>query len=289
MAPSTKVVFSIVFKKGLAERNRLPLEHVITTLQQIQNMIREVGRQIQRDAGVEAPDGDFGIELLGGKTGLAFHKGSLSTAAMPTRDIPNAIHAINTLIKTTDVLQKKQQKQPLTVTEYGEEILRRLPKVSEIQEQDQTELHMSLSQGNQVLGRSKLGEKGRETLKSLEASEFTVEAVTLYGKLRELRDMSRSEEQSGYFWGELLEDNGRYWRVRFKDDDQKKVLSLFRKQVSIEGNATYFKTRAPRVHAKEIREEPMPDYVAAFDRFSEAYADVFADREAEDVLSEIRE
>jgi len=259
MARNTRVIFSIIFKKGLAEKNRLPLDHVITTLQQIQNMIREVGRQIQRDAGVEAPDGDFGIELLAGGTGLAFQKGSLRTAAMPTRDVANAIHAINTLIKTTDVLQKKQEKQPLIVTEYGEEILRRLPKVSEIQEQDKTELHMTLSQGNQVVGSSKLGQKGRKTLKSLEAAEFTVEAVTLYGKLRELRDMSRSEEQSGYFWGELLEDNGRYWRVRFKDDDQKKVLSLFRKQVRIEGDATYFKTRAPRVHAEEIAEEPMPD------------------------------
>lgn len=289
MATTPQVVFSIVFKKGLAERNRLPLEHVITTLQHIQNMIREVGRQIQRDAGVEDADGDFGIELLGGRTGLAFRKGSLATSAAITRNIDHGILAVNTVIKTTDVLQKKQDKQPLNVTDYGEEVLRRLPRISEIQEQDQTELHLSLSKGRHVVTKSKLGEKGRETLRSLEGSEFTVEAVTLFGKLRELKDMARSEQSSGFFWGELLEDNGHYWRLRFSDADQRKVLSLFRRQVSVAGDATYFKTKTPRVIVKEIHDDPMPDYLTAFDRFSEEYADTFKDRETEEILDEIRE
>src|SRR5439155_26532129 len=121
MATNQQVIFSIIFKKGLAERNRLPLDHVITTLQHIQNMIREVGRQIQRDAGVENADGDFGIELLGGRTGLEFRKGSLAMYAEITRNVDQGILAINTLIKTTDVLQKKQEKQPLNITDYGEE------------------------------------------------------------------------------------------------------------------------------------------------------------------------
>lgn len=288
MATSKKVTFSIAFKKGLANRNRLPLDHVITTLQQIQHMIREVGKKIQRDAGEDAT-GDFGIELLAGETGLAFRKGSVQAAAAVTKNIEMAIPTLNTIIHTTDLLQRKRGKEPLTITEYGEEVLRRLPKVAEIQEQDRTELHMSLSQGNRIIGSSAWGERGRATLKSLEAAEFTVEAVTLYGKLRELKDISRSDDQTGYFWGELLEDNGHYWRVRFNDSDQNKVLGLFRKQVCIAGDATYFKTKAPRVTAKEIHDEPMPDYLAAFDRFSEAYSDVFGDAEAEDVLADIRD
>src|SRR5436190_20812510 len=95
MATSQKLIFSIVFKKGLANRHRLPLDHVITTLQQIQNMIRDVGRKIQRDAG-EEPTGDFGIELLAGGTGLGFQKGSLQTDAVVTKNfemaIPNPQH-----------------------------------------------------------------------------------------------------------------------------------------------------------------------------------------------------
>src|SRR5688500_13548357 len=125
MSANLQVVFSIVFKMGLAERNRLPLDYVITTLQHIQNMIRGYGRQIQRDAGVEYHDADFGIELLGGKSGIAFRKGSLATSAAITRNVEQGILAINTLIKTTDVLQKQPKTQPLNVTDYGEEVLRR--------------------------------------------------------------------------------------------------------------------------------------------------------------------
>jgi hypothetical protein len=288
MATSRKLTFSVVFKKGLANRNRLPLDHVITTLQQIQHMIREVGRKIQRDAG-EEPTGDFGIELLAGGTGLAFQKGSLQTDAVVTKNFEMAIPTLNTIIHTTDLLQRKREKDTLAISDYGEEVLRRLPKIAAIQAEDKTELHLTLKQGRKVVTRSHLGERGRKTLESLEDSEFTIEAVTLYGKLRELRDISRSEEQSGHFWGELLEDNGHYWRVRFSDSDQKRVLELFRKQVWIAGDATYYKTRAPRLEARDIREEAMPDYLAAFDRFSEAYSDLFADADVEEVLADIRD
>jgi hypothetical protein len=281
-----KVIFSIVFKKGLADKNRLPLSHVIKTLQHIEQMIRDVGRQIQRDAGAESPDGDFGIALLAGKSGLAFRKGSYRTAATMTRDVANGILAINTLINTTDALEHKA---PLVTNEHSEQILRRLPRISEIQEQDNTELHLSLSENNHVVNRATLGQKGRETLRKLETLEAGLEGITLYGKLRELKDINRSDETSGFFWGELLEDNGRTWRVRFKDSDQKNVLALFRKQVSIVGDATYFRTKTPRVDVANIEEETFPDYMTAFDEFRDAYADVFQDRKADEILDDIRE
>lgn len=288
MASKDGVVFSIIFKKGLAEKNRLPLEDVINTLQQIQHMIRDCGRQIQRDAGLEKPDGDFGIELIGGPSGLIFRKGSLKTAALVTQDIPHGILAINTLIDTTDLLEKREKN--IVTPDYAEPILRRLPRVSEIQRENRTELHLALSQNSHILNRSKLGEKGRETLKRFEAPEVGIEAITLYGRLRELRDKSRTtdEENKGHFWGELQEDGGRIWRIRFKDRDETGVLQLFRKQVEVTGNATYFRTQAPRVDAAEIDEDVMPDYLAAYERFNSAYRDVLGDRDTEEILDEAR-
>ena len=291
MASKDSVVFSIVFKKGRAEKNRLPLEDVIATLQQIQQMIRDCGRQIQRDAGIENPDGDFGIELLAGRTGLMFRKGSLKTAAALTQDIPHCMLATNTLIDTTDVLERRPKNQKNIVTpDYAEPILRRLPRISEIQRENGTELHLALSQNRQILNSSKLGEKGRETLKRFDAPEVGIEAITLYGRLRELRDKSKStdEENKGHFWGELQEDSGRIWRIRFKDKDEARVLQLFRKQVEVTGNATYFRTNAPRVDAAEIDEDVMPDYLAAYERFNSAYRDVLGDRDTQDILDEAR-
>lgn len=289
VVPKTqKVSFSIALKKGIATRNRIPLDHMIATLRGIQNMIREVGRKIQRDAG-EEPTGDFGIDLVAGKTGVIFRKGSLYTATEPTKNIERAIQTLQTIVNTTDVLQKKTAKQPLAVSDYGEEVLRRLPKIAEIQEQDKTELHLTVTEGRRILSSSTFGARGLATLKSLESAEFKVEAVTLYGKLRELRDMSTSERGSSHFWGELLEDNGHYWRILFRNSDQEKVKSLFREQVWIAGDATYYKTQAPRLEAKDINGEPLPDYLTAFDQFSAAFADIFADAEPDEIIADVKD
>lgn len=288
---STVIIFSIIFKKGLANNHRLPLTHVINTLRYIDQIVRDVGRQIQRDAGVEKADGDFGIELLAGRGGIAFRKGSLETQATVTRSIPYGIQAITNLIETTEIIESNRPKKPpMFVSEYSERILRSLPKISEIQEQDNTELHLVLTQNNHVLKRTKLSAKGRETLRRLEAPEGEIEGITLYGKLRALKDLSRREDdESGYFWGELLEDNGHKWRIRFKDAELKRVVGLFKKQISIVGDVTYFKTKSPRIDPIDIAEDKTPDYTAAFDEVSETYADVFKDKDPEDIMSDIRE
>ena len=64
---SDAALFTIIFRKGLADRKRLPLAHVIRTLQEVDELIREVGRQVQKERGIENPTGDFGIELLAGR------------------------------------------------------------------------------------------------------------------------------------------------------------------------------------------------------------------------------
>jgi hypothetical protein len=98
----------------------------------------------------------------------------------------------------------------------------------------------------------------------LGAAEFAIESVTLYGKLRKLTDISRVEDQDD-IWGELLEDNGDKWRIKFHPADFDKARKLFTKQVVVFGDASYFKTKCPRIDVKEITEERKRDYVAAFD------------------------
>ena len=105
---SDNAVFAIVFRKGLAERNRLPLEHVIGTLQELDELIKEVGRQVQRERGKENPPGDFGVELLAGRSGLVFQKGSLKASAAVTQDLDSAEIAFTRVMNTANLLQKKQ-------------------------------------------------------------------------------------------------------------------------------------------------------------------------------------
>ncbi len=277
-------VFSIVFKKGKANQNRLPLSHVLSTLREIEAMIREVGQRVQQANGVDAPDGDFGIELLANKSGIAFKKGSVAAEAVLTRDVKNGLETIGKIMDLTDSVEKKAVR---SVDQNGESVLRRLTAISKYQERDKTELHLGLDVKEKPVKQTVLSQKGIHVLRELGKAELQVEAITLYGKLKKLADFSVDDEAK-FFWGELREDNGAEWRVRFHIGDLGRVQKLFTRQVIIAGNATYFKTKKPRVDARDISEEKPRNYLAAFDRFRKEYRDVFGDAELSELVNDAR-
>jgi len=246
-------------------------------------MIREVGRKVQQENGVEEPDGDFGVELLAGATGLAFQKGSVKTAAALTKDIPNGFETLTRIIQTTDVIERKRN---VSVDEFGAPVVRRLATISTFQEKNHTELQLQVRQGQRKEG-ARFSERGVSAIKEFGTAEFAVESVTLYGKLRKLTDISRVEDQDD-IWGELWEDNGDKWRIKFHPTDFEKARKLFTKQVVVFGDASYFKTKFPRIDVKDISEEKKRDYVAAFDRFSQEYEPIFGNRDPQKILKDIR-
>ncbi len=283
-ATTEPVVFQIEFKKGKAAHNRLPLAHVLAALQELDLMIRELGKKVQRDSGMENPDGDFGIELLAGPAGAAFPKGSVKSRWAITRDIENGVRTVSHVISTTAIVEKKQV---ASVDEYGAPIVRRLAKIGDIQEKDRTELQLQLAQKGKITDKASLSQRGVQTLKALSASDFAIESVTLYGKLGKLADYSKDDEE-GFIWGELLEDNGNAWRVRFARTELKKVQRLFTEQVVISGDANYFKTKSPRLDAKSVDADKDRNYVAGFNRFRRNYRTIFGDRDPQEILKEIR-
>lgn len=277
-------IFHIDFSKGKANRNRLPLAHVVEILQEFDLMIREVGKKIQRDNGVENPDGDFGIELLAGATGIAFAKGSFRTANAITKDVENGLLAVSHIIGTTGFVERKKS---VSVDEYGMPIVRRLSRVAEIQEQDQTEIRLKLAKQGKVTDTALFTNRGIQAIKSLGEAELAIEAITVYGKLKKLADYSKDDEHT-VLGGTLIEDNGNEWRVRFLQTDLKKVQRLFTKQVVVSGDASYFRTRTPRLDAKTVDEDRERDFVAGYKRFRKDYRDVFGDRDTSDILKDIR-
>jgi hypothetical protein len=278
------LVFHIDFQKGKANRNRLPLADVIATLQEFDLMVKEVGRKIQRDRGVENPTGDFGIELLAGPDGIAFEKGSVKTAAAPTKDVENAERTLASVIATTAALEKKR---PTAVDEYGAPVLRRLTRVGNIQENNHTELRLGLVRQGRVIEHTTFSEKGVSRLRALSASDLAIYSVTVYGKLRRLADFAKDEDSSS-IWGELVDDTGEVWRVHFRQSDLKAVQTLFTKQVVVHGNANYFKAKNPRLDANAVAADVERKYVSGFTRFRKNYRDIFGDRDPEEILKEIR-
>jgi hypothetical protein len=279
-------VFTVIFRKGLADRNRLPLEHVIRTLQELDELLKEVGRQVQRERGVQNPTGDFGVELLAGRAGLLFQKGSVRAAAAITRDIDSAEIAVHRVIETADALEKKQ---PASIDPSGAAVIRRFARLSGWQRKDKTELRLEWKKTGQRLKVAKFGEVGIQTIESISAADLKVENTTLYGKLRELKDRSKEPDEEGkWFWGELLTDSGETWRLRFTNADIGKVLPLFRKQVAVTGDATYFNAYNPRLDAHHIALDADRDYVAAYEKYLGSDAKVFGDATVEDLLKESR-
>jgi len=188
------------------------------------------------------------------------------------------------VISTTAIVEKKQV---ASVDEYGAPIVRRLAKIGDIQEKDRTELQLQLAQKGKITDKASLSQRGVQTLKALSASDFAIESVTLYGKLGKLADYSKDDEE-GFIWGELLEDNGNAWRVRFARTELKKVQRLFTEQVVISGDANYFKTKSPRLDAKSVDADKDRNYVAGFNRFRRNYRTIFGDRDPQEILKEIR-
>jgi hypothetical protein len=279
-----ETLFSIVFKKGMANKNRLPLAHVIATLRELDSMIQEVGRKVQRAAGVENPDGDFGVELLAGATGLAFQKGSVKAASAITRDVANGVATLGHIIQTTDIIEKKRV---VAIDEYRAPVIRGLAKIGTVQEQDKTELSIQLVQRGKITERTRFSDRGVQAIRRMGVAEFAIESLTVFGKLRSLTDRSKIEQEDD-IWGELIEDNGNKWRIKFNPADLDKAQGLFTKQVEAFGDATYFKTHFPRLDVKTIHEDKQRDYVTASERFSSDYDEVFGDRDPEQILKDIR-
>lgn len=281
-------VFSVVFDKGKATRHRLPLTHVINTLRELDLLIRELGKKIQRANGVRSPDGDFGIELIANSSGFAFSKGSIESRAVITKDIQNGIATVTQIIGTTNSVQEK--KDSVSVDEYGAPVIRRLAAIARFQEEDKSELKLQLlTTRGKILEEGNFGKAGIENVRRLTAAEFEIEALTLYGKLVKLWDRSRTDEDDD-IWGNLVEDNGNRWAMKFKPAALKKVqrLFFFTKQVVVTGDAYYFKVKAPRLNVSEIEADKPRNYVAAFNAFGRKYQRTFENRTAEEIMADIR-
>ena len=91
---SAHPVFTVKLIEGLADRNRLPLDHVIRVLTEIKSLVEEVGKRLQRERGEEKASGNFGLELDAG-----IKAGSVQADILITRDVNTGVDAATHVIK----------------------------------------------------------------------------------------------------------------------------------------------------------------------------------------------
>jgi hypothetical protein len=269
---SGRPVFSVRFTDGLATRNRLPLDHVIRVLNEIKGMMEEVGRRVQRERGASEPDGDFGLELAAG-----FRRGSVRADILITRNVDVGAVVAQQILETVSRLGRqplaKNKRKPVQQTPsdlptrgFDPRVVTRLNNIGKVQEIDKTKMELSLRTNGGRPNRAVFDKRSVQVVAELREPNFSVSGLTVYGKLRQLRDKYDDDEESAKaFFGELTADDGTVWRVEFKPRDVDRAAALFRKQVYVNGNATYYQALHPRIDALEFGPDEERDYETAFD------------------------
>jgi hypothetical protein len=267
MPKSSETLFTVKLEKGLADRKRLPLSHVLSVLDELRQLITEIGKDVQRHRGAARPTGDFGLELVAGDHGIAFKGGSVQANIAVTDRPGTGYKVIQSVIETVALLEKEDFPEASVDQQIDRRIIRRLSRIADIQKRDRTQMSLGVARPNQVKPvTATFGSNAIAAVRSLAAPTFRVEATILYGKLRELvdRTAAEEEEQKG-FWGELIADDGETWRIHFRAGEEEKATPLFRKQVKLIGTAVYYRVAHPKLICHSIDRDIERDYEAAFD------------------------
>jgi hypothetical protein len=278
-------VFTVQLQKGLADRKRLPLGDVITVLEEVRQMVADIGREIQRDLGIEKPTGDFGLELLAGRDGILFAPGSVQAHIAITSNIDTGVLAAQRVVSTINSLSNKET---TIATDAERNVVRRLNRINKIRERDKTELHLVLQRpGKHKPTEATFGAAAAATAWSLQAPVFEMEGTTIFGKLYELKDTDPEDEGTRGFWGELRRETGETWRIQFAAESAEKVTGLFRKQVAVTGTAKYYRIAAPKLVASDIAPDQERDYEKVFDELYGCDRKVYGD-DFQKALKEMR-
>lgn len=275
MVESKEPILTVKLRKGLADRNRLPLAHVLSVLEEFRQMVADAGRKIQKEQGSADQTGNFGLEILAGETGLLLKKGSVQAPIAITANIQTGILAAQEVVHLFGFLEQEEGVLDPNVP-LDSNLIRRIGRVAKIQRTDKLELEVSVQRpGFPEPLTATFGAAGLASIKALQAPTFEVSGVTMYGKLVELVDRDKADEGGKGFWGELRRENGESWRTQFKSSDVGKATSLFRKQVIVTGNAIYYRAATPKLVVESITADADRDYEAAFDELFGCYKEAF--------------
>lgn len=268
-------IITVRLKKGLAERNRLPLGDVLSVLEELRQMFAVVGRRLQRERGVPNPTGNFGLEVIAENGASIFRKGSVEMPLAMTENVATGILAAEEVLNTLGALQLDEGV-PEPSRAFDQEILRRISRIAKVQHRDRTELEVRLQRpGHAEPMTVTFGSPGMDSLRALQVPTFQVEGVSLYGKLVQLIDYDPADEQEKGFWGELILGDLERWRVQFKSSDGAIAIPLFRRQVHVIGRAVYYRVASPKIIVDSITPDPERDYEGAFDEIFGSYKKAF--------------
>ncbi len=282
-------VFTIKHQRGLADRHRLPLGHVLSVLSEVRQMFTAAGKELQRFHGHKNPDGDFGLELIAGKSGMVFRKGSMTTNMAITIDKANGIRAAHLVLDTVEGLSKgKLIPGPRNGT--ATQVVRRLNNIAKIHKTDKIVTQFSLkTPNNSYVKKAVFDESAVAYANTITEEEFIEESITVFGKLIELQDRDFEDEGGKGIFGELRHDTGEAWRIQFPESfDKSSISGAFGQQVALTGTVSYYRVARPKLVAEHLDIDPDRDYEVEFDELFGCDRELYGSADLETLLQEIR-
>ncbi len=174
-------------RKGLAERNRLPLTTMLKILEECRLLVNEFARR--HSAG---KDIDLQLEIVGSPNGDAFQAGSLQACISAGAHPEIAALAMNEVIG--QLVRIERNDISFVHGDAGAaEIVRRFYRIGLQQEKVSSELELSmLGSGEAGYSCGNLTAEGMKSVRSLQTPNAEVRGIQIYGKLMVLRDIMKA-------------------------------------------------------------------------------------------------
>ena len=273
---------TLTFKDGLADRNRLPIDQVLQTLVEFKELVREIGKRTRTEQGHEAPDGDFGLELVADKAGNGFRKGSIRADFVATKHVAVAKAAFAQIMAGISDAEKGRTRQSSPAEQA---FVRHMGRIAAYQRTAKNAVVLQFSGAGDRRQTVRLTTSGYAALEQEQASRLKIEQQILYGKLLSLRDRTKTDSNDGHFWGDLLADSGTVWHLRFPSSLLEAALKLFRQQVFVQGMAIHFEAGSSRMNVLQIELDRERDYVKAFEEIGDT--SFFGDATRDELIEEL--
>jgi hypothetical protein len=121
-----------------------------------------------------------------------------------------------------------------------------------------------------------------------DAAGAAVEGVTTRSVLFGLRDRPSQTHEKQTFGGDLIDEAGQHWAVRFDERQVDLARELWRRNVELTGRARYSRTRRPLLHVEAGRVVEHGDWEQALNKARGAWKELYRGEDFERVVSDLR-
>lgn len=273
----------ISLKGGRAAQNRAPVEDLIVLLHELQALTVDIGKQL---SGGDVPEEVITKSCALDIVGLSY--GSLTPVlelAYFTESDPNPIgrRAVEEVCRAFSVLRDPDAYPVTHLTSTAVEHIDRMARLLD----RGYEAIESTCEYDDVRVTGTIDAELRAALIADQVGGVTVDGVTVRGILYGLQDRPREREKE-FFKGELSDEAGQAWAVRFPRESVDLARQFWRTRVELTGQARYTRVRRPVLFVSGGKAVHPEDWQTVLRQQRGAWRELFAGEPFDRIVDDLR-